>query len=58
MGCRVLRGSLRPPGLPDARTAGICVPVEVSISIGETVSLAVNPDRLYYFDPDTGDAIS
>ena len=34
------------------------LPTDAPVSIGEPLELAINPARLYFFDPDTGDALT
>ncbi|HEX6568588.1 MAG TPA: ATP-binding cassette domain-containing protein, partial [Acidimicrobiales bacterium] len=34
------------------------LPTDVPVTVGEPVSLAIDPDRLYLFDPDTGEALA
>jgi multiple sugar transport system ATP-binding protein len=34
------------------------LPTDVPVKVGEPLSLAVDPDRLYLFDPDTGEALT
>ncbi|MCI0689137.1 MAG: hypothetical protein L0Y54_18180 [Sporichthyaceae bacterium] len=33
------------------------LPTDVPIEVGQATSLAINPDRLYFFDPDSGLAL-
>ncbi|MEV1287067.1 ABC transporter ATP-binding protein [Micromonospora sp. NPDC049679] len=41
--------------LPDERARfTVRLPSEVPVSAGEPLELAINPDRLYFFDPETG----
>ncbi|MEV0645861.1 ATP-binding cassette domain-containing protein [Phytomonospora sp. NPDC050363] len=32
--------------------------IEVPVAVGEPIDLAINPSRLYFFDPETGEALS
>ncbi|HEY1180566.1 MAG TPA: ABC transporter ATP-binding protein [Phytomonospora sp.] len=32
--------------------------IEVPVEVGEPIELAINPSRLYFFDPETGEALS
>jgi len=34
------------------------LPADAPVTVGEPLDLAVNPSRLYFFDPETGDTIS
>ena len=44
--------------LPEDRARfTVRVPTEVPITVGEPLTLAIDPGRLYFFDPDSGDAI-
>ena len=44
--------------LPEDRARfTVRLPTDTPIKVGEPLTLAINPDRLYFFDPDTGDAI-
>jgi multiple sugar transport system ATP-binding protein len=41
--------------LPEDRARfTVRLPTDTAIEVGRSVSLAVNPDRLYFFDPDSG----
>jgi multiple sugar transport system ATP-binding protein len=44
---------------PDQRAHFIArLPADAPVTIGEPLELAVNPSRLYFFDPETGDALA
>jgi hypothetical protein len=44
--------------LPEDRARfTVRVPTETPVTIGGPLTLAIDPARLYFFDPDTGDAI-
>jgi multiple sugar transport system ATP-binding protein len=44
--------------LPEDRARfTVRLPVDVPVAVGEPLPLAINPQRLYFFDPDTGDAL-
>ena len=44
---------------PDQRARfTVRLPSDAPVSIGEPLELTVNPSRLYFFDPDTGDALA
>jgi len=44
--------------LPEDRARfTVRLPTDPPIDVGETVSLALNPNRLYFFDPDSGAAL-
>ena len=44
--------------LPDERARfTVRTPAEVPVSVGEPFSVSINPDRLYFFDPDSGAAL-
>ena len=34
------------------------LPAETPVTVGHPLSLRINPDRLYFFDPETGAALS
>jgi hypothetical protein len=41
--------------LPEDRARfTVRLPTEARVTVGEPFSLTVNPDRLYFFDPETG----
>jgi len=44
--------------IPDERARfTVRLPGDVPVTVGEPLKLAVNPDKLYFFDPDSGDAL-
>jgi multiple sugar transport system ATP-binding protein len=44
--------------LPEDRARfTVRLPTDVPVSVGEPMTLAIDPDRLYFFDPDTGAAL-
>jgi multiple sugar transport system ATP-binding protein len=45
--------------LPEDRARfTVRLPTEVAVAVGKPLSLALNPERLYFFDPDTGDTLT
>ena len=45
--------------VPDERARfTIRVPGDLPVAVGTPLDLAINPERLYFFDPDTGDTLS
>jgi multiple sugar transport system ATP-binding protein len=45
--------------LPEDRARfTVRLPTEVPVAVGKRLPLGVNPERLYFFDPDTGDALT
>jgi multiple sugar transport system ATP-binding protein len=45
--------------LPEDRARfTVRLPTEVAVAVGKRLPLGINPERLYFFDPDTGDALS
>ena len=45
--------------LPEDRARfTVRLPTEVAVAVGKPLSLGLNPERLYFFDPDTGDALT
>jgi multiple sugar transport system ATP-binding protein len=44
--------------VPDERARfTVRVPAEVPVTVGEPFTVSINPDRLYFFDPDNGQAL-
>jgi len=44
--------------LPEDRARfTVRLPTDVPVSVGEPLTLSIDPGRLYFFDPDTGDAV-
>jgi multiple sugar transport system ATP-binding protein len=44
--------------LPEDRARfTVRLPTEVAVAVGEPLALTINPERLYLFDPDTGEAL-
>jgi multiple sugar transport system ATP-binding protein len=45
--------------LPEDRARfTVRLPTEVAVAVGKPLSLGLNPERLYFFDPDTGDTLT
>jgi multiple sugar transport system ATP-binding protein len=45
--------------LPEDRARfTVRLPTEVPVAVGKALPLGINPERLYFFDPDTGDAVT
>jgi multiple sugar transport system ATP-binding protein len=45
--------------LPEARARfTVRLPADVPVTVGEPLKLVINPERLYFFDPDSGAALS
>jgi multiple sugar transport system ATP-binding protein len=44
--------------LPDARARlTVRLPGDLPVTVGEALTLGIGPERLYFFDPDTGEAL-
>ena len=44
--------------LPEDRARfTVRLPTEVAVAVGKPLSLTINPERLHFFDPDTGEAL-
>jgi multiple sugar transport system ATP-binding protein len=44
--------------LPEDRARfTVRLPTEVAVAVGEPLALTIDPERLYFFDPDTGEAL-
>jgi multiple sugar transport system ATP-binding protein len=45
--------------LPEDRARfTVRLPTEVAVAVGEPLALSINPERLYFFDPDTGETLT
>jgi multiple sugar transport system ATP-binding protein len=45
--------------LPEDRARfTVRLPTEVAVAVGEPLALSINPERLYFFDPDSGDTLT
>jgi multiple sugar transport system ATP-binding protein len=45
--------------LPEDRARfTVRLPTEVPVAVGKSLSLTINPERLHFFDPDTGEALA
>jgi multiple sugar transport system ATP-binding protein len=45
--------------LPEDRARfTVRLPTEVPVAVGKRLSLTINPERLHFFDPDTGEALA
>jgi len=45
--------------LPEDRARfTVRLPTDAPVTVGEPVKLVINPERLYFFDPDSGEALS
>jgi hypothetical protein len=45
--------------LPEDRARfTVRLPTEVPVAVGRRLRLGINPERLYFFDPDTGDTLT
>ena len=69
--CRVCRATDATRAAVEARAADdalllpedrarftVRLPTEVPVAVGKRLPLGISPDRLYFFDPDTGDALT